>query len=53
MTDQPLDHEHVSLHIRNHPELFPKVHLVAPLRYTGRDWVDLNEEADYRLSRKL
>ena len=30
MTDDALDHEHVTLHIRNHPELFSHVHLVSP-----------------------
>ena len=30
MTNDPLDIEHVSLHIRNNPELFTRVHLVAP-----------------------
>ena len=30
MTDDSLDHEHVTLHIRNHPELFSHVHLVSP-----------------------
>ena len=54
MTDQPLDHEHVSLHIRNHPELFPKVHLVAPpsLHWPGLG-LTLDEEADYRLLKKI
>ena len=30
MTSRPLDREHVTLHMRNHPELFPPLHLVAP-----------------------
>lgn len=30
MTSDALDHEHVTLHIRNHPELFKPVYLVAP-----------------------
>ena len=30
MTQDPLDHEHVTLHIRNNPKLFPRVHLLAP-----------------------
>ena len=35
MTSDRLDHEHVTLHIRNHPELFSQVHLVAPPGYIG------------------
>ena len=50
MTDNPLDHEHVTLHIRNHPEIFRKLHLVAP---PSMHWPELgltlDEEADYRL----
>jgi spore coat polysaccharide biosynthesis protein SpsF len=30
MTSDALDQEHVTLHIRNHPELFTHLHLVAP-----------------------
>ena len=30
LTDEALDHEHVTLHIRNHPKLFPALHLVSP-----------------------
>lgn len=30
MTNNLLDREHVTLHIRNHPEIFPCVHLIAP-----------------------
>jgi len=50
MTNDPLDREHVSLHIRNHPEIFPRVNLVAP---PSLGWPELgltlDEEADYRL----
>ncbi|MDV7399660.1 hypothetical protein RZS08_50060, partial [Arthrospira platensis SPKY1] len=30
MTNAPLDLEHVSLHMRNHPEIFSHLHLIAP-----------------------
>ncbi len=50
MTSAPLDHEHVTLHIRNHPELFSQLHLVAPPKL---DWPELgltlDEHADYEL----
>jgi len=50
MTQSPLDREHVSLHMRNHPDIFPPIHLVAP---TSLWWPDLgltlDESADYEL----
>ena len=30
MTNDPLDHEHVTLHIKNNPKLFTHFNLVAP-----------------------
>lgn len=54
MTDDPLDHEHVSLHIRNHPEIFPHVQLVAPSSLWWPDLgLTLDEEADYRLLTRI
>jgi spore coat polysaccharide biosynthesis protein SpsF len=54
MTNEPLDREHVTLHIRNHPELFPAVHLVAP---PSLHWPELgltlDEPADYKLLGKI
>lgn len=54
MTDSRLDHEHVTLHIRNNPHLFKQVHLVAP---PDLHWPDLgltlDEPADYELLRRL
>lgn len=50
LTNEPLDHEHVTLHIRNHPELFPKVHLVAPPELHWPELaLTLDEQADYEL----
>jgi spore coat polysaccharide biosynthesis protein SpsF len=54
MTADPLEREHVTLHIRRHPELFRHVHLVAP---PEEHWPELgltlDEEGDYRLLRTL
>lgn len=54
MTNDALDREHVTLHIRNHPELFPAVHLIAP---PSMHWPELgltlDEPADYRLLTKI
>lgn len=54
MTSDELDHEHVTLHIRNHPELFSHVHLVAP---PNLHWPELgltlDEPADYAFLTKI
>ena len=50
MTDDPLDHEHVTLHIRSHPELFSHVHLMAePEVHWPELGLTLDEQADYEL----
>jgi spore coat polysaccharide biosynthesis protein SpsF len=54
MTSDRLDHEHVTLHIRNHPELFSRVHLVAPPELHWPELgLTLDEPADYELLRRL
>ena len=54
MTHDPLDREHVTLHIRNHPELFTKVHLVAPPELHWPDLgLTLDEQQDYDLLKKV
>lgn len=54
MTDNPLDHEHVTLHVRNHPELFTHVHLVAPPEMHWPELgLTLDEPADYELLRRI
>ena len=54
LTSDPLDHEHVTLHIRNHPELFPAVHLVAPPSLFWPELgLTLDEQADYVLLEKI
>jgi len=54
LTDDALDHEHVTLHIRNHPELFSHVYLVAPpeLHWPGLGLV-LDEPKDFEFLRKI
>ena len=54
MTSHPLDREHVTRHIRLHPELFSQVHLVAPPDlYWPELGLTLDEEADYRLLSRI
>lgn len=54
MTNDPLDREHVSRHIVNHPEIFPHVYLVAPpsLHWPGLG-LTLDEPKDYELLKKI
>jgi spore coat polysaccharide biosynthesis protein SpsF len=54
MTSHPLDREHVSLHIRNHPELFPHVYLIAPPSLHAPELgLTLDEPTDYELIRRI
>lgn len=54
LTTDRLDREHVTLHIRNHPELFSHLHLVAPPELHWPDLgLTLDESADYELLRRL
>ena len=54
MTTNSLDKEHVTLHIRNHPDIFSHVYLVAP---PDIHWPELgltlDELADYKLLKKI
>lgn len=54
LTKDFLDHEHVTLHIRNHPELFKTIHLIAP---SDQFWPELgltlDELQDYKLIKKI
>lgn len=54
MTNNALDHEHVTLHIRKHPEFFSPIHLLAPPEI---EWphlgLTLDEPRDYDLLKKL
>jgi spore coat polysaccharide biosynthesis protein SpsF len=54
MTDDPLDREHVTLHICKHPDLFRHVTLVAsPDLYWPELGLTLDEKEDYDLLRQL
>jgi len=54
MTRDPLDHEHVTLHIRNHPEIFSHIHLVAPPELHWPELgLTLDEPRDYELLTKV
>lgn len=54
MTNDPLDHEHVTLHIRNNPKLFTHVHLVAPPEIHWPELgLTLDELSDYKLLKKI
>tara|TARA_B100000795_G_C22797889_1_gene440293 strand:- start:555 stop:1289 length:735 start_codon:yes stop_codon:yes gene_type:complete len=50
MTNNPSDHEHVTLHIRNNPDLFSRINIVAPPEL---EWPELgltlDEKDDYNL----
>lgn len=54
MTSDPLDREHVSRHMCQHPEIFSRVHLIAP---PSLHWPELgltlDEMADYQLLKKI
>lgn len=54
MTNDRLDREHVTLHIRNHPELFTHIHLVAPPEIHWPELgLTLDEHSDYKLLKWL
>lgn len=54
MTTDRLDREHVTLHIRNHPDLFSQIHLVAPPELHWPELgLTLDEVADYELLRRM
>jgi len=54
MTNDSLDHEHVTLHIRNNPEIFTPLHIVAPPEINYPDLgLTLDEMDDYLLLNKI
>ena len=54
MTDHPLDREHVTRHIRNHPEIFKHVYLVAPEEINFPDLeVTLDEPSDFEFIKNI
>lgn len=54
MTDDPVDREQVTKHIREHPELFPIVNMLAPPSLTWPDlFLTLDERQDYALLKRI
>jgi spore coat polysaccharide biosynthesis protein SpsF len=54
LTSEPLDREHVTLHIKRHPELFPPIYIVPLRPLIRRDLVfTLDEKSDYELLTKI
>jgi spore coat polysaccharide biosynthesis protein SpsF len=54
MTYDPLDHEHVTLHIYNNPDVFSQVHLIAPPELHWPELgLTLDEPADYQLIKNI
>jgi spore coat polysaccharide biosynthesis protein SpsF len=54
LTNDKLDQEHVTLFIRNHPELYSKINLVAPHNLHWPDLgLTLDEESDYILLKTI
>jgi spore coat polysaccharide biosynthesis protein SpsF len=54
MTDEPLEREHVTLHIRRNPQLFRPIHVVAPPELHWPELsVTLDERGDYELIRRV
>src|SRR5262249_43961977 len=54
MTQDPADREHVSLHMRKHPEIFRQIHLVAPPDLTWPELeLTLDEHEDYLLLKNV
>jgi spore coat polysaccharide biosynthesis protein SpsF len=54
LTDEPLDHEHVTSHILRNPKLFSPIYLVPP---PDLHWpelkLELDEQSDYELLKKI
>lgn len=54
LTQDPLDREHVTLHIRHHTELFPPFYLVAPRSLSWPELgLTLDERDDYILLKRI
>ena len=54
MTKDPLDHEHVTLHIRKNPDLFSHMNLVAPPEMHWPELgLTLDELTDYELIKRI
>lgn len=54
LTDDPLDHEHVTLYIRKHPGMFIPVYIMAPPNLHWPELqLSLDENADYELLKMI
>ena len=54
MTDDAIDHEHVTLHIRNNPEIFSQLHIVAPPElHWPHLGLTLDVPSDYKLIKQI
>jgi spore coat polysaccharide biosynthesis protein SpsF len=54
MTDNPLDREHVTLHMYSHPETFRQMHLIAPPDLLWPELgLTLDERDDYEFLKKI
>jgi spore coat polysaccharide biosynthesis protein SpsF len=54
MTQDPLDREHVTLHIRNNLELFSRINIISPPELYWPDLgLTLDEKDDYELLKKI
>jgi len=54
MTNDSLDHEHVTLYIRNHPKLFSHLNFVAPKKLWWPELgLTLDERSDFELLKKI
>jgi spore coat polysaccharide biosynthesis protein SpsF len=54
MTDDPLDREHVTLHMRRNPGIFPSIYLPASKHlYWPNLGLTLDEKEDYELLKKI
>lgn len=50
LTDNKLDHEHVTLHIRNNPDIYSKINIVSPPEtFWPNLGLTLDEQSDYEL----
>jgi spore coat polysaccharide biosynthesis protein SpsF len=54
LTLDPLDREHVSLYIKNHPDTYKQIHLMAPSQLHWPELgLTLDEKDDYKLLKKI
>lgn len=53
-TNEPLDREHVTLHIKRNPDLFPAIYMIAPKSIHWPELaITLDEKQDYELLKNI